>query len=147
MNYQLSYIPRGLITEVVAQVLPYLFKSEDWSHGRSSVDDIVGYLYSGQMHLIGVYNRDTQKMDGYVICEVKQYPQFKMLLMQYTAGEPGVLAHVEDDMHKFVEDLAKAFGCRGVEFVGRPGWKKTMLKHGYSADTIIYEKFFEGEPQ
>ena len=145
MNYHLSYIPRGILTEVVAQILPYLPKSEEWSIGRSQVDDIVAYLYSGQMHLIGVYDNDSQKMHGYAICEVKQYPQFKMLIMQYTAGEPGVMVHIEDRMHKFVEDLAKAFGCKGVEFVGRPGWKKTMLKHGYSADTIVYEKFFEGE--
>jgi hypothetical protein len=145
VNYHLSYIPRGILTEVVAQILPYLPKSEEWSIGRSQVDDIVAYLYSGQMHLIGVYDNDSQKMHGYAICEVKQYPQFKMLIMQYTAGEPGVMVHIEDRMHKFVEDLAKAFGCKGVEFVGRPGWKKTMLKHGYSADTIVYEKFFEGE--
>jgi hypothetical protein len=146
MNYHLSYIPRGILTEVVAQILPYLPKSEEWSIGRSQVDDIVAYLYSGQMHLIGVYDNDTQRMHGYAICEVKQYPQFKMLVMQYTAGESGVMAHIEERMHKFVEDLAKAFNCKGVEFVGRPGWKKTMLKHGYSADTIVYEKFFEGEP-
>ncbi len=146
MNYHLSYIPRGILTEVVAQILPYLPKSEEWSIGRSQVDDIVAYLYSGQMHLIGVYDSDTQRMHGYAICEVKQYPQFKMLIMQYTAGEPGVMAHIEERMHKFVEDLAKAFDCKGIEFVGRPGWKKTMLKHGYSADTIVYEKFFEGEP-
>lgn len=146
MNYHLSYISRGLITGVVAQLLPYLPKSEKWSLGRSSVDDIVGYLYSGQMHLIGVYDDETQRMHGYLICEVRQYPQYKMLVMQYTAGEPGIMQHVEEKAHKFVEDLAKVFGCKGVEFVGRPGWKKTMAKHGYSADTIVYEKFFEGEP-
>jgi hypothetical protein len=146
VNYHLSYIPRGILTEVVSQILPYLPKSEEWSIGRSQVDDIVAYLYSGQMHLVGVYDNDSQRMHGYIICEIKQYPQFKMLVMQYAAGEPGVLQHIEEKMHKFVEDLAKAFGCKGVEFVGRPGWKKTMLKHGYSADTIVYEKFFEGEP-
>lgn len=146
MNYHLSYIPRGILTEVVSQILPYLPKSEEWSIGRSQVDDIVAYLYSGQMHLVGVYDNDTQRMHGYIICEIKQYPQFKMLIMQYAAGEPGVMQHIEEKMHKFVEDLAKAFGCKGVEFVGRPGWKKSMLKHGYSADTIVYEKFFEGEP-
>jgi len=146
VNYHLSYIPRGILTEVVAQILPYLPKSEDWSAGRSQVDDIVAFLYSGKMHLIGVYDNDTQRMHGYLICEVKEYPQYKMLLMQYTAGEPGIMASVEEKTHKFVEDLAKAFGCKGIEFVGRPGWKKTMLKHGYSADTIVYEKFFEGEP-
>lgn len=147
MNYRLSYIPRGFITPVVAQVLEYLPKSEQWSAGRSKVDDIVGFLYSGRMHLIAVYEEESQKMHGYVICEVKEYPQYKMLLMQYTAGEPGVMAHVEESMHEFVVNMARAFGCRGIEFVGRPGWKKTMLKHGYSADTIIYEKFFEGDAQ
>lgn len=146
MSYHLCYVPRGILTEVVAQILPYLPKSEDWSLGRSKVDDIVGFLYSNQMHLIGVYNGDTQRMHGYVICEVKQYPQYKMLLMQYAAGEPGVMERVEEKMHQFVENFAKSAGCIGVEFVGRPGWKRTMLKHGYKADTIIYEKFFEGEP-
>jgi hypothetical protein len=147
MNYQLSYVPRGFLTVVVSQLLPYLPKSEQWSLGRSTVDDIVAYLYSGRMHLIAIYNADTQAMHGYIICEVKEYPQYKMLLMQYTAGEPGVLQHVEEQTHEFIDNFAKTLGCKGVEFVGRPGWKKTMLKHGYSADTIIYEKFFEGEPQ
>lgn len=146
MSYHLCYIPRGILTEVVAQLLPYLPKSEEWSIGRSQVDDIVGFLYSGRMHLIGVYNNDTESMHGYVICEIREYPQYKMLVMQYAAGEPGVMAQIEDKMHAFVERFAKDTGCKGVEFVGRPGWKKSMLKHGYNADTIVYEKFFEGEP-
>lgn len=146
MSYHLCYIPRGILTEVVAQVLPYLPKSEEWSIGRSQVDDIVGFLYSGRMHLIGVYNNATERMHGYVICEIREYPQYKMLVMQYAAGEPGVMQHIDDKMHDFLDKFARDTGCKGIEFVGRPGWKKSMLAHGYNADTIVYEKFFEGEP-
>jgi hypothetical protein len=144
VNLEISAIPHGDITYLIPKLLPHLPKSAEWSLGRSDIDDIVAFLYSSKMILSIVYDADTNDIHGYVICEVKQYPQFKMLLMQYCAGETGVMEQVEEQMHRYVETLAKALQCAGVEFVGRPGWKRTMLKHGYSANTVVYEKFFEG---
>ena len=145
MNLEVSFVPHGHLTQVIPLILPYLPKSEDWSDGRSGVDDIVGFLYSRQMHLFIVYDTETNEVHGYTIGQVKQYPQKKMLVMQYASGKPGVMAAVETKMHDFVEKFAKLNDCCGIRFVGRRGWMKTMIRHGYNADTIMYEKIFNGE--
>lgn len=145
MNLEIAYIPKGKLSFVIPAVLYHMHKSEIRSKGRSTADDILSFLLDGSMFLFVVYDPADKQIYGYTIGKVKQYPQFSMLSMKYAAGETGVMAQVEDKMHAFVESFAKSAGCRGIEFVGRPGWKRTMEKNGYSADTIVYEKFFDGE--
>lgn len=146
MPYEISYVPKGSLSYVLPAILPYMHKSEYRSKGRSTVDDILEFLLDGSMFLFVVYNTDDNKVYGYTIGKVRPYPQFKMLSMKYAAGEVGVMEQVEDKMHAFVESFAKSAGCSGIEFVGRPGWKQTMIKNGYSADTVVYEKFFGEKP-
>lgn len=145
MSLEIAYVPKGKLSYVLSQVLPYMHKSESWSKGRSNVDDILEFLLNGSMFLFVVYDPESNKIFGYTIGKVRPYPQYSMLSMKYAAGEIGVMEQVEDKMHAFVEAFAKSGGCKGVEFVGRPGWKQTMLKNGYTANTIVYEKFFDGE--
>jgi len=145
MNLDIAYIPKGQLSYVLPAVIGYMQKSEDWSKGRSKVDDILEFLLNGSMYLFVVYDRDTNTIYGYTIGKLRVYPRYRMLSMKYAAGEIGVMEQVEEKMHAFVENFAKAAECKGIEFVGRPGWKKTMLANGYSADTIVYERFFDGE--
>ncbi len=145
MNLQINYVPKGKLSYVLPAVLPYMHKSEFRSKGRSTVDDILSFLLDGSMFLFVVYDADTNTIYGYTIGKIRPYPQFNMLSMKYAAGEIGIMELVEDQMHEFVERFAKEAGCAGIEFVGRPGWKQTMLKNGYTANTIVYEKFFDGE--
>jgi hypothetical protein len=142
MSYEIAYVPKGQLCYAIPAILPYMHKSEDKSKGRSTVDDILAFLLDGSMFLFVVYDPQTRNVFGYTIGKIRHYPQFKMLSMKYAAGEVGVMEQVEDQMHAFVESFAKAGECAGIEFVGRPGWKRTMERNGYSADTIVYEKFF-----
>src|ERR1700688_3243284 len=94
------------LTELIHDLRRYLKKSEMWTRGRATVDDIVRFLYTGQMHLWVVI--DGNIVYGYVITEIKQYPQCKALVMQYAAGQPGAMASVEDKMHDLLEQFAKS---------------------------------------
>jgi len=143
MAFEISYVPKGNLSYVLPAVLHYMHKSEYRSKGRSKVDDILEFLLNGSMFLFVVYDTDDGKIYGYTIGKIRPYPQFNMLSMKYAAGEVGVMEKVEDQMHAFVESFAKSAGCAGIEFVGRRGWQKTMERNGYTADTIVYEKFFE----
>lgn len=91
------------------------------------------------MYLFIAYEGNT--IYGHVIVEVKQYPQCKMLTVQYCAGEPNHMQHVEEEMFETLEKFAKDAGCAGVEFVGRPGWRKTANKYGYEVQDVMYQKF------
>lgn len=138
---EISLIPPGQVALVIPALLPFLQQSQKWARGRVTVDDILRFVLTGQMHLWAVHQ--TGKILGHVVTEVKQYPQCKMLAVQYCAMEPGTMAEVDAVMHETAERFAKSAGCSGIEFVGRPGWRKTAKKHGYAVQSVMYQKFFE----
>jgi hypothetical protein len=143
MNLDISLIPYGQISYMVAPLLRFLQESESWTKGRSSVDDIVRFVLTGQMQLWVVFDPNTQEIHGYVITEIKQYPQSKMFVIQYCAMNPNHMRYVEDSMHEKADRFARDAGCAGIEFFGRPGWEPHVKKRGYTVKTVVFEKFFD----
>jgi len=143
MKLDIALIPYGSIAGAIPAIMPYLAESATRSRGRSSVDDILGFLFSGQMALWIVFDTDKQEAHGHFITEVKQYPRCKMLVIQYAAMLPNHMQEIEDLMQQYAETYAKDFGCRGIEFVGRPGWRKHAERYGYTAQSVTYQRFFE----
>lgn len=137
----ISLVPVGRVAWVIPTLLPYLKVSEDWAHGRATVDDLIRFVLNGQMFLWVVHDED--KVYGHVITEIKQYPQCKMLVIQYCAMETGTLEKINPKMQEIAERFAKDAGCVGIEFVGRPGWKQTAHEYGYAVQSVTYQKFFE----
>lgn len=146
MNLQISFTPPMIVPNYVNGLIPYLQKSEMWTRGRAKIKDIIEFLYSGRMHLWLVYDLDEKGVVpyGYVITEVKDYPQCKMLVIQYCAGEKNHMAYVEDRMFQTLESFAKDAGCAGIELFGRPGWTAHVKKYGFNSQTIVFEKYFGG---
>ena len=143
MNLEISFVPNGNISTAIPTLLPYLAESELWTRGRSKVDDILRFLFNGQMQLWVVFCTEEQKLYGYLITEVKQYPQCKMLVIQYCCIEANHMQFVEDKMQEIAESFAKDMQCIGIEFVGRPGWGKHIKKYGYDVQSVSYQKFFK----
>ena len=142
MNLEFSLIPFGQLTAVIPALLPYLNKSEFWTHKRAHVDDIVAFLFSNQMQLWVAYEKDSNKVYGHVVTEVKQYPRVKMLVLQYIAAEDHTMKWVQDKVFATLENYAKDTHCAGIEALGRPGWEPHMKKHDYTVKTVCYEKYF-----
>lgn len=138
---KISYVPIGNIAGLVPALLPYLDKSVKWSAGRVTADDLLRLMLTDMLQLWAVH--EGQTVHGFFGLEVKQYPQCKMLTIQYCAMEMGTLSLVEEEMMRISEDIAKNSGCAGVEFIGRPGWKKIVDAHDYSVQSVMYQKFFK----
>jgi hypothetical protein len=143
MALTVTHVPYGHISYVLPKLLHNLQKSELWTKGRASVDDIVRFLYTQHMQLWAVHDPETEQVWGYYITEIKQYPKIKILVVQYSAGDFGMLEEANDVGFATVEQFAKAEGCQGIEFFGRPGWRNAGRKHGYTTQTVVYEKFFQ----
>jgi hypothetical protein len=137
----ISLVVPGQVVAVTARILPYLQVSAEWSKGRSSADDIVRFVLNGQMQLWAVF--DETACHGHIVTEIKQYPQCKFLTIQYCAMEPGTMAAVEDKMQEYAERFARDAGCTGIEFIGRPGWRKTANQYGYELHSVTYQKIFK----
>lgn len=134
-------IPPGSITASLPVVLDYLRVSAQWTGGRADVDDLARFLLNGQMQLWAVVNDNG--VFGHLMTEFKQYPRLKILAVQYCAADPHSMDRVEAAAFGTLEQFAKDAGCAGVEFVGRPGWKKSALKHGYETRSVTYQKMFK----
>lgn len=138
---KISYVPIGHIAGLVPALLPYLAKSEAWSGGRVSKDDLLRLILTDMVQLWVVH--ENADIHGFFGLEVKLYPRCKMLTIQYCAMETGTLAEVEEEMMRLAEELAHKAGCAGIEFIGRPGWKKIVDTHGYAVQSTMYQKFFK----
>lgn len=136
-----SLVPHGSVAGLIPALMPFLVESERWARGRVNVDDLLRFVLNGQMHLWVVH--DNQSIYGHLITEIKHYPQCKMLTVQYCAMQQNLMAMVEDEMQSKAAQFAKDAGCAGIEFVGRPGWRKTANKYGYEVQSVMYQKFFE----
>ena len=143
MNLELSLVPIGHVSNAIPALIKYLEESAAWSNGRAKVDDILRFILVGQMHLWMVFSPEEQKVYGHIITEVKQYPQCKMLVIQYAAMTPNHMVEIEDLMQQYAKDYAVRAGCNGIEFIGRPGWKKHAEHYGYTAQSVMYQRFFE----
>lgn len=143
MKLALGLMPYGVLHKVIPALLPYLEESANRSRGRVSVDDLIKFMITGQMQLWLVYEESSNIVYGHFMTEVKDYPQFKMLVIQYAAMEPNHMAQVEDQMQEYAAKYAKETGCSGIEFVGRPGWKKHAEKYRYAIQSVTYQKFFD----
>jgi len=138
-----SIVPPGMVSGVIPALLPYLEESERWTKGRATVDDILRFVLNGQMQLWVVYEENT--IYGHVVTEIKEYPRCKMLTVQYCAGEPNHMQYVDDEIFDLLDRFAMDAGCAGVEFVGRPGWRKQADKYGFEVRSVMYQKFFKEE--
>lgn len=137
----ISLVPVGQIAAAVPAILPFLQESAEWTRGRAKEDDLLRLVLNGNMQLWVVHQDQTAM--GHIITEVKQYPQCKMLTIQYCAMVPGTMEAVEDKMQELAEGVARSAGCAGIEFVGRPGWRQTARTYGYEVQSVMYQKFFE----
>lgn len=144
MKFDITLVPYGQITYLVPSLIKYFKESESWTKGRASVDDIVRFALTGQMQLWVVFDpKNNDAIHGYVMTEIKQYPQTKMLIIQYCAMNPNHMKYVDDIMHNTADKFAKDAGCTGIEFYGRPGWEPHVKKRNYTVKTVIYEKHFD----
>lgn len=142
MTHEFSFVPYGVLYRFIPALTPNLAKSEFWTHGKASIDDIIRFLYTGQMTLWVLYDADPIAVSVYVITEIKTYPQARMLVFQYCAGDYGALANAGDLIFTALEQYARHTGCSGIEFFGRPGWGPYAKKHGCTVKTVVYEKYF-----
>ena len=138
---RIALIPPGMVADTIPQLLPHLKTSQEWTKGRVTVDNILKFVLDGQMQLwVG---HEEGKIYGHVITEIKQYPQCRMLVVQYCAGEPNHMKYVDDEMFDLLDRFAMDAGCSGIEFVGRPGWRKQAEKYGFEVRSVMYQKFFK----
>jgi hypothetical protein len=147
MKLEISLVPYGLLTHAIGNIGTYLETAADLTVGRCSVDDIVRMIFTGQYSLWLVLNKEQDPVVGFFALEVKQYPQRRLQNIQQFVIDSGSMAEIEPLMQDIATRFAKDNGCSGIEFVGRPGWRRYSKEHGYASHMVTYQKFFDLEQE
>ena len=143
MTLQISIVPYLDLAFTLPLVSGYLTEAANRTKGRSSLSDIARTVFNGAYTLWLVFDPEAKTVHGCFITEIKTYPQMKMLCIQHCAIDEHHMAQVEEDMQPLAARFAKDAGCDGIEFIGRPGWKKHAEKYGYLAQSVAYTKFLD----
>ena|ERR1035437_6020355 len=145
MNLELSHVPNALTYKVVGGLATYFDTAAEYSAGRATAADILRTIMTGQYQLWVVFDKDSKKMHGFFVTEFRSYPQKKILVIQHVVLDAHLMVLVESKMQEMAVAYAQDNGCAGIEFIGRPGWKKHAEQNGYTLRSVVYEKMFEAK--
>lgn len=110
---------------------PWIEAALEYSGGTHNFNDILNGLSEGVLQL-------WPTPRGCIVTEIVVYPQKKVLNVFLGGGELDQIL----DMHNDVIKWAKVQGCVALSMSGRPGWKKSLEKHGWHNQHVSYVKEF-----
>jgi hypothetical protein len=99
------------------------------------INEQVKLFYSALDEVSIAFDEETFK--GAVVTNIMNYPQKKILCMQFCGGEE--LKLWKQPMLDLLKRFARDLGCEGIESTGRPGWAKIFENDGYKATWVTYE--------
>ena len=138
---EVSLVPTQYIDTCWEKIEAFIAKAAEYTYGRYTVSNIHDLVMDGEYQLWIAY--DGKDFKGAVVTNIINYPQRKLLGMQFCGGEE--LSTWKDPMLDLLKRFARDSGCEGIESTGRPGWAKVFQNDGYKATWVTYELPLEQE--
>ena len=138
---EVSLVPAQYIDTCWEKIEAFIAKAAEYTYGRYTVSNIYDLVMDGEYQLWIAY--DGKDFKGAVVTNIINYPQRKLLGMQFCGGEE--LSTWKDPMLDLLKRFARDSGCEGIESTGRPGWAKVFQNDGYKATWVTYELPLEQE--
>lgn len=118
---------------------PYIAKAVDSAHGLWTIADVKAKVFQRNFMLWTAFRPgNPPDVLGAWTIEKNEYPTCSTLVVHFLGG-------VDFDLwgprgNQLMEDLARLWGCKGIEFVGRDGWVRKLLPLGYKSLWRTYFK-------
>ena len=132
---EVSLVPREYVDTCWDKVEKFIEKAAKYTYGRYTTSNIYDIVKDGDYQLWVAFEAETFK--GAVVTNIMNYPQKKILCMQFCGGEE--LKLWKQPMLDLLKRFARDLGCEGIESTGRPGWAKIFQNDGYKATWVTYE--------
>jgi hypothetical protein len=128
------------IDTVWKEVLPLVERAVGYSYGKFKSEDVYQALKEKEMQLWLMM--DNSGLKACVITQVHIYPQTKVMMFVFAAGEDCKgWVHFIEDYKKF----AKEQDCDSIEIYGRRGWGKAMKHLGIQEIHTVFKFDIEKE--
>lgn len=107
-------MPPSQLANVWPSVSPQIMKALQRGSGEYTLHDVAEQILTGKWQLWS---------DGNSVCctSVVQYPSLRVLYVHLGSGEIGSVVV----MWPSLQDFARRNNCTKVQFMGRPGWRKS----------------------
>lgn len=132
---EVSLVPAQYVDTCWDKIEGFIAKAAKYTYGRYTVSNIYDIVKEGEYQLWVAFDKETFK--GAVVTNIMNYPQKKVLCMQFCGGEE--LKLWKQPMLDLLKRFARDLGCEGIESTGRPGWAKIFENDGYKATWVTYE--------
>jgi hypothetical protein len=132
---EVSLVPTEYVDTCWSKVEKFIEKAAKYTYGRYTTSNIYDIVKEGDYQLWVAFEGETFK--GAVVTNIMNYPQKKILCMQFCGGEE--LKLWKQPMLDILKRFARDLGCEGIESTGRPGWAKIFENDGYKATWVTYE--------
>jgi hypothetical protein len=132
---EVSLVPTEYVDTCWNKVEGFIAKAAKYTYGRYTTGNIYDIVKEGDYQLWVAFDGETFK--GAVVTNIMNYPQKKILCMQFCGGEE--LKLWKQPMLDLLKRFARDLGCEGIESTGRPGWAKIFENDGYKATWVTYE--------
>ena len=132
-----TIVPKEHIADVWPEIEKYAERCARYTYGRFTAKDMLKNLLIKDQQLWVSFNAETKVIMGFLITEVTEYPQAKMLTLHFTGGKD-FKSWVSDGLPK-IQKFARDNGCIKLESYGRAGWEKMWKDYGYKKRLVFYE--------
>lgn len=135
-DLRLHPIQSAQIPLIYDDVLPIMQRADAYGRGHITAETILIECMAKGMQL-WVVGPTPDNLKGAVVTQIIDYPEKRACRYVLVAGWD---SHQWLDLSSVIEVWAKERGAEMMEFVGRPGWLRTVKKLGWSSTMRLYEK-------
>lgn len=144
MNISLAKVSVENRHAVMPQLKPFIEKMAKHTLGRQNGADIAIDMMQPTRQLWVLHETDSLNIVGYIVTRIDEHAQARHLVLVNCGGKRGTLDAVFNQFFGIIEDFARANGCDGIEFLGRPGWKPFAKKCDMHVAQYQYFKSLRG---
>jgi hypothetical protein len=142
VTHTITMVPANYLNNLWPDVRTQLAKAIKRSNGRWNMEFLYAAILNGNQQLWVAFDSENN-IDGVGTTEILQYPEKKMLAVQFLGGDR-FNDWVWDMLDRF-KDFGRDNDCGGMEATARMGFWKWLEQDEFSRSYVVYERSLEDE--
>jgi hypothetical protein len=140
VTHTITMVPANYLNNLWPDVRTQLAKATKRSIGRWSLEFLYAAILNGSQQLWVAFDSENN-IDGVGTTEILQYPEKKMLAVQFLGGD-NFNSWVWEMLDRF-KDFGRDNSCQGIEATARMGFWKWLEQDEFSRSFVVYERSLE----